>query len=198
MLLHPASLILAWIAAAIALQQASLAGLAATAVIVAPAVFFLAPQRAWRMIKRSRWLLLSLALLFVFATPGEYVSPIPGVTREGLELAAEHLLRLALLLLLLALLLERVDTARLMSGMYLLLSPAARLGFDRAQAVVRLMLVLDYVEGAGGATHWRDWLTVPAESTPIPLRLPVIRLGNSDYLLVAVALAALLGVLFLA
>ncbi len=197
MLLHPASLIFAWIAAAIALQQASLAGLAATAVVMAPAALFIAPQRAWRMIKRSRWLLLSLAVLFVFATPGEYVSPIPGVTREGLELAAEHLLRLALLLTLLALLLERLDTARLMSGMYLLLSPAARLGFNRAQAVVRLMLVLDYVEGAGGATHWRDWLAVPVESTPLPLRLPIIRLGNSDFLVVF-AVVALICFLFLA
>jgi hypothetical protein len=194
-MLHPASLLFVWIAAAVALQQANLGALVAVAVLVAPVAFFLAPARALRMVRRSRWLLLSLAVLFVFATPGEYVSPLPGVTREGLELAVEHLLRLTLLLLLLALLLERLDTARLMSGMYLLLAPAARIGFDRDKAVIRLMLVLEYVEGADGDTHWRDWLAPPVDTTPIPLHLPILRLCTRDYLTLAAAAGALIGLL---
>jgi hypothetical protein len=197
-MLHPASLLFAWIAAAVALQQASMAGLTVAALVVAPAAFALARARAWRMLRRSRWLLLSLAVLFVFATPGEYVSALPSVTREGLELAAQHLLRLMLLLLLLALLLERLDTARLMSGMYLLLGPAALLGFDRTKAVVRLMLVLEYVEGAEGDTRWRDWLAPPVDATPLPMRLPVLRLGSSDYLLLILVVGALIGLLLVA
>jgi hypothetical protein len=190
-MLHPASLLFVWIAAAVALQQASLAGLGEVTVVVAPAAFALARLRAWRMIRRSRWLLLSLAVLFVFATPGEYVSPIPGVTREGLELAAEHILRLTLLLLLLSLLLERLDTARLMSGMYLLLAPAALVGFDRAKAVVRLMLVLEYVEGADGDIHWRDWLAPPVDAKPVQMHLPMLRLGTGDYLMIILVAGAL-------
>lgn len=211
---HPASLIVVWIAAAVGLQQAGLGALSSAAAIIIPIAFTLAPLRAWRLIRRSRWLLLSLSVLFVFATPGEYVSSIPGVTWEGLQLAAEHLLRLALLLLLLALLLEQLDNAQLMSGMYLLLMPAAAVGFDRAKAVVRLMLVLEYVEGADGTgstnctnstnganntkdakveTHWRDWLAPPSETAPLPLRLPLLRLHNADYAMLAMVAVALAG-----
>jgi hypothetical protein len=210
---HPASLIVVWIAAAVGLQQVSLGGLLVVAAVVIPMAFTLAPLRAWRLIRRSRWLLLSLSVLFVFATPGEYVSPIPGVTREGLQLAAEHLLRLALLLLLLSLLLEKLDNARLMSGMYLLLMPVAAVGFDRAKAVVRLMLVLEYVQGANVAnvtndtngakdakigTHWREWLAPPAETAPIPLRLPLLRLRKLDYVMLVMVAAALAGLLLIA
>ncbi len=192
---HPASLLLAWVGAAIALQQLSLPGLGAALALLLPFVLVVAPKRGWRMIRRSRWLLLSLAVLFVFGTPGEIVPALPWATWEGIAFAAEHVLRLVLLLLLLALLLQRLETDRLMAGLYLLLAPAAAIGFDRGAAVARLMLVLDYVQGDTGDTHWRQWLEHPVEPDPAPLRLPVMRLAPTDYAAMALLTLGLGGAL---
>jgi hypothetical protein len=179
-ILHPASLLLAWVAAAVALQQLPLSGLLFAAVWIVPFAMLLAPLRAWHMIRRSRWLLLSLALLFAFGTPGRVLPPIPWLTIEGLQLAAEHLLRLSLLLLLLALLLQRLQLGRLMSGLFLLLAPLAPLGFDRRKAVARLTLVIDYVESDQAKT-WRDWLAPAAEPAPAPVALALTPIGGADY-----------------
>jgi hypothetical protein len=190
---HPASQLLAWVGAAVALQELSLAGLLVALAMVLPFALALAGGRLWRMVRRSRWLFLSLAVLFVFGSPGEYLPALPGATREGLQLASEHILRLFLLLQLLALLLQRLAVDRLMGGLYLLLAPAAWVGFDRAQAVARLMLVLDYVQGDDGETHWRDWLTPPPEAAPMPLTLPVRKLHGIDYAVLVLLTAGVLG-----
>ncbi len=179
-MLHPASLLLAWVGAAVAFQELTLVGLAVSFVLLLPIVVAIAPRRSWRVVRRSRWLFLSLALLAVFATPGELLPLLPGATREGIEFGAEHVLRLLLLLMLLGLLLERLETGRLMTGMYLLLAPAAAVGFDRAKAVARLMLVLEFVQSDDGATPWREWLAPAADGDPAPLRLAVQPLHGVD------------------
>jgi hypothetical protein len=60
------------------------------------------------------------------------------------------------------------------------------------------MLVLEYVEGAGKETHWRDWLAPPTETTPLPLRLRVMQLGSGDYFLLVAVTGALIGFLVVA
>jgi hypothetical protein len=191
-MLHPASLLLGWISAAISLQQLSLSGLALAALAVVPLALAMAPRRSAHMIRRSRWLLASLALLFAFGTPGRVIPGLSWLTIDGLQLAGEHLLRLVLLLLLLALLLERLQVDRLMSGLFLLLAPLELLGFDRQKAVARLMLVIDLVENDHGR-HWRDWLKPGEEPPPPALTLRTAYVRGADYavvLLLALGLAA--------
>jgi hypothetical protein len=193
-ILHPVSLLLAWVAAAVALQHLSSSGLFFAAVVIVPCVALLANARAWQMLRRSRWLLLSLALLFAFGTPGRLMPPIPWLTREGLDLAVEHVLRLGLLLLMLALLLQRLELDRLMSGLFLLLAPLAPFGFDRRKAVARLMLVIDYVQ-SGHGKKWRDWLAPGSAAAPAPLALALTPLRYADYATIALlAMAVFLGV----
>jgi hypothetical protein len=75
------------------------------------------------------------------------------MTREGLEQGAEQIGRLLILLLSLSLLHERLGNQGLMTGLYWLL----KLFSWRDVTVVRLMLVLEYVEEKSSVSAWRQW-----------------------------------------
>ena len=126
-----------------------------------PLSLLLAGRRTRMLIRRTRWLLLSIAVLFVLASPGERLPGAigeVGITYDGLQLAAEHVLRLLLLLASLALLHEHLGNEGLIAGLHWLLTPLAGWRGARERVIVRLMLVLDYVETEprGG---WRAWLS---------------------------------------
>ena len=133
--------------------------LARTLVIALAAGF--ARARLGLLLRRARWLIVSLLLLFALATPGVYLLPALGSlspTEEGLRLGVEHALRLMLVLAALALLLESTGVQGLLSGLHGLMRPLACLGIDRGRVAVRLMLVLRYIEQAPPDRHWRQWL----------------------------------------
>lgn len=124
--------------------------------ITSSLAFLLATHRSRQLLWRTRWLLLSLLLLFLFATPGEYLPGLAGqlgITREGLAQGGEQIGRLLILLLSLALLHEHLGNQGLMTGLYWLLQPFAW----RDVTVVRLMLVLEYVEQKSSVAAWRNW-----------------------------------------
>lgn len=157
---HPATLLFAWGIFVALLQPLGAPMLGWIALIVAPLAWVTARRRTAMLIRRTRWLFLSIALLFALATPGQRLPGSAGdigITHDGLLLAAEHILRLALLLASLAAVHERLGTPGMMAGLHWLLAPIARWRTLRERIVVRLMLVLDYVENAPAAT-WRDWL----------------------------------------
>lgn len=159
--LHPATLLLAWGSLVVLLQTLQVAGLAFAALLLLPMSFLFARNRTRMLIRRARWLLLSIAVLFALATPGERLPGVigeVGITYDGLVMAAEHVLRLTLLLASLAVLHERLGNDGLIAGLHWLLGPLAGWRELREKIVVRLMLVLDYVETepSGG---WRGWLT---------------------------------------
>lgn len=123
---------------------------------------WLAARRSRQLLWRTRWLLLSLLLLFLFATPGEYLPGLVGqvgVTYEGLAQGGEQIARLLILLLSLALLHEHLGNQGLMTGLYWLLQPFAW----RDVTVVRLMLVLAYVEQKSSVAAWRQWFADEAD-----------------------------------
>lgn len=188
MTLHPATLLLGWLAAAIALQWLPLPSLVVVALAIFPASGYFAKKRFGLLLRRARWLLLSVAILFALATPGTTL-PEPlgnlGFTTEGCLGAATHVLRLTLLLALLALLLERQTISRLIGGLYLLLAPFART-LDRARIALRLLLVLEYVEAGDRPRHWRDWLDPPPSATEdAAIELDVPHLRVPDYCAIA-------------
>ncbi len=160
---HPATLLVTWIGFALILPAASsglLAGLLIVSLLLAAAF---APVRTLRLIRRSRWLLLSIGVLFLFFSPGEYLPGFAGrigLTYEGIGHSAEQLARLLAILVSLALLHERIGTQGLLAGLYVLLWP---FGWREA-TVVRLMLVLEFVEEKRNA-GWREWL---AQGQPLP------------------------------
>lgn len=206
MTLHPASLLLAWLSLALALQWLALPALLGLAALVFPAALGLAGARFRLLLRRARWLLLSVVVLFALATPGSTLPGVAGqlgITGEGAEMAATHLLRLTLLLGLLAVLLERLGIPALIAGLYALLAPlgASR---RRSQMALRLLLVLEYVEqgraqrGKGTQPGWQYWLAPQGAASALdalndypPIELHAAPLGGIDRLVMLLALFGL-------
>lgn len=176
---HPASLLLLWGAGVVALQWLPLpATLAATLIFMALAAWRCRPL-FFRLLSRSRWLFLTMGLLFLCFTPGIRL-PSPwgelGMTREGLAFALEHMGRLATMVALLALLLTRLSHGGVVAGCYFLLPPIGPLAELRRAIAVRLMLTLESVAGKaeGGRGEWKSLLAAepePDEAVAQSLRL---------------------------
>ena len=104
--IHPVTRIVSLILLAIALQMAQWRGLSLCFGLL---LFGLWQQRGGReffkLLRRARWLLLSILLIYAFATPGEYVGALPdsiAPTYEGLHSGAVQALRLVAMLAALA------------------------------------------------------------------------------------------------
>jgi hypothetical protein len=193
-MLHPATLLFAWGVLAFLLQSLPASALAWVAVIVLPLAWLLARRRSLLLLKRARWLFLSIILLFTLATPGQRLPGSLGdlgVTLDGLLLAVEHVLRLMLLLASLAAIHEHLGTTGMMAGLHWLLLPLARWRSLRERIVVRLMLVLDHVENSP-ATGWRQWLNHDLPG-PDSLDLAIGSLRYADWLSFALLGVGLLG-----
>lgn len=190
---HPATLLTAWSGFALSLSFLPLAALAALAIPLAAAAIVLARRRTFGLLKRARWLFLSIALLFAFATPGLLLPGLwgrIGLTHDGLALAAEHVARLLLLLTSLSLLHEMLGTAGLLSGLYWLLAPLRRAWCERI--VVRLMLVVEFVEGGAGG-GWREWMG-GEDAGPASLALSVRKSRWHDALALILVVALVVAV----
>lgn len=164
MLFHPASLLLLWGAGVVALQQLGLkASLLATGMALVMGWLANRPLLN-RLLFRSRWLFLSMLILFLWSTPGVRL-PAPwgnvGLTWDGLELATEHMSRLAAMLALLAILLSRLDHRAIVSGLYLLLRPLGRFADLRRSMAVRLTLTLEEAAEKNGH-EWKSLLKMPS------------------------------------
>jgi hypothetical protein len=192
---HPASLLLTWAGVALGLQWSHWIWLLPLLIITSLLAFRLAARRSRQLLWRTRWLLISLLLLFLFATPGEFLPGLAGqlgVTREGLVQGGEQIWRLLIMLLSLALLHEHLGNQGLMTGLYWLLQPFAW----RDVTVVRLMLVLEYVEQKSSVSLWRNWFAdeadLPEVVESVTCRLEMQPIGRHDRLLIL-----LLGVVML-
>jgi hypothetical protein len=164
-MLHPASQLLTWVIFALALQCLPLAGVLLATLLVLILALIFARHRSQRLFRRSKWLLLSLGVLFLFATPGEYLPGAwgqLGMTHEGVDLGLEHLGRLSAMLASLALLHELLGTSGFLAACYWWLGP---LPWRRA-TVVRLMLVLEFAEKKQ-QPGWRAWLVSSADPSDV-------------------------------
>lgn len=191
--MHSGLLLLLWMAGLALLQFLPLGGLFVATGICAAAALLLAPRRAWRLLKRVRYLLLAVAVLFAGFTPGEALLvdwPKLSPSREGAMLALEHAARIVAVVLCVALLLERLSADRMVSGIYAILSPFEGRGLPAARVAVRLLLVLRLVEGSA-PKRWQDWLEESDEEPNEVIHVGRERLGWRDAVAVAVFLAAL-------
>lgn len=188
---HPASLILLWLAllAAVATRNGPL--LLLTCLLLTLCALFRAATHLRRLLRRSRWLLLTLCIVFIWMTPGIPLPFIPGASSEGLYLAVEHSARLLLALASLALILQALTPVQLVAGMHSLLTPWRWLGISPDRMAVRLMLTLEEVEAARDI----DAQAGKAESVPADiLRLPQANAGISDVVLGLASFALLMTI----
>ena len=120
-------------------------------------------QRGSGLVRRARWLLLSLLVVFSWGIPGDPLwNGALSPTYEGLFEGLTHLGRLVLVLMAVAAFLEAMSLQDLLAATHALLGPLRRLGFDPDRSVVRLMLVLRYVETLPRPRDWRALLDLPA------------------------------------
>ncbi|MDO9227099.1 MAG: hypothetical protein Q8M09_13365 [Pseudomonadota bacterium] len=128
--MHPASRILIYLLAALAIPGLPFF-LLPMLLLLALSVDFLRPssRQPWRLIWRTRWLLLVLLLGYAYSLPGEPAMAWLGAaspTQEGLLRGGQQALSLLVLLLWLDVLVLRLPTATLMAGVYTLLRPFTR------------------------------------------------------------------------
>lgn len=183
-----------WGGWAVAVEIAAPLPLGLLAVVLTTAfVFSAVRQRARRLLRRTRWLLLVLFVAYALSLPGSPLFPAwtwASPTVEGIETGAWRVLRLVMLVAGLAVLLATTERNQLIYGLYVLARPLARLGFDRRAFAVRLGLVLDYADAPPPA-NWREAFVSAREDdgSPARLLLPAQNWQTRDS---AVILAALL------
>ena len=158
---HPATRVVAWLALLISVQCLRGASLALTCLLL-PLFGWRALRRGGRLVWRARWLLLSLVVVFAWGTAGE---PLPDFwwapTLEGLQEALQHLGRMLLVLFFVGGFLEFTPMADLLAAAHVLLHPFRCLGLEPERGVVRLMLVLRYVETLPRPRDWKSLLEAP-------------------------------------
>lgn len=162
--MHPAACLLAWLLLVISVQYLAWPFAVALGGMLALGGFGLL-RRWWKLLRRARWLLVSLFLILAYGAAGEALFDLPWMpTDVGVTEAAVHVLRLVVLLGSLAWLFERVDRPRLLAGIWALARPLAGMGVDVAPAVVRLALVFELIEESPPQGGWRQFL---AEADPV-------------------------------
>lgn len=201
-ILNPAVQIYIWLCLALAIQILNgellviVAGLTIVLAIRICAVRFLI------MLRRTRWILFSILLIYAFASPGEALWSQLGAFSPVIDGVAEGLLQLLRLITVLAglsILLTLLALTQLIAGIYTLLRPLTFLGFSRDRIAVRLALTLRYAERAISetASNWREsieQLLAPVQAEQGEIELQVGHFIRLDWLLVVASSVALMGV----
>lgn len=138
-------------------------------------VFILRIKSFLGMLKRMRWLFLSILVLYAFGTPGELVPQFPtnlAPSYEGIGLGLQQIGKLMIALAALSILLANSSREQLMLGLYMLLKPLEHLGLNVEKFAARLLLTLNYVEDMASEDNHQfsfrqlDEIHVDVESLP--------------------------------
>jgi len=192
---HPAAQILTWCLLVVSMQVLTLDILFAPVALILFCAFVISRHKLIQLVRRTRWIMLSLLLIYAYSTPGEALPESFGVfgpTREGLIDGTLQLARLLAALAGLAILLERLHRQQLIAGLYTLFAPLQWLGLSRERLAVRLALTLHYAEAAmlRETRSWQDALRglfEPHGETARHMELPLYRFSAQDALLLVVS-----------
>ena len=191
---HPATQIFIWMMLSLQVQTLSPVYLFSLVPIVMLIAFKMHTRRFFNLLRRSRWILISLLAIYLFATPGQsmWEMPyLPSPTFEGLQEGLMQLGRLISVIAGLSILLTLLSREQLIAGIYGLLYPLHYLGISRERIAIRLALTLHYAEDAmrDTANDWQSAITTALQdnkmqSAHIELHLqPTIRLDRLLWML---------------
>jgi len=152
--LHPAAALLACLTAIVVIQFLGWPGLA----LAFPVVMLTARESLSRwpyLLRRMRWLLMSVWLILAYGTSGDAIFNVAWLpTHEGVLEATLHVARLGLMLGCLAWLFSSLGHQGLLAALH----PLARLGITSERLVVRLALVMQNLQTELPKGAWRDML----------------------------------------
>lgn len=155
--MHPSVILSIWLFAVLLAQVMPVVALAAIDLLAFGFCSETARRHFLQLLRRSRWILLTLLLTFLLLTPGERLWADYPLSKEGLLSGAEHLLRLLSVLLAVAWLVGGRSEEWLLSALWGLLS---HFRGDRAKTlIVRLALTLRYAAGQSERHSWRSMLS---------------------------------------
>lgn len=195
--MHPSTRLVVWLLMLL-LSQGMDDLLLMAAILLLPLFGRSVLSRCWQLAWGARWLFLSLFVILAWGGIGEAAWNGPmAPSREGLLDASTHVGRLLMVLMAVAVLREWMSTADLLTGIHRLLEPMRRCGLDSDRGLVRLLLVLNYIETMPRPRDWRMLLDVPAGSSSEVFELVDHPLSSRDYLIIAFALVAAGPLLYL-
>ena len=201
-LTHPALQIYIWICLALLTQILHGYSLMLLAGILVALAFTLCRERFFFLLRRTRWILLSVLIIYAYSSPGNALWPHLGAfspVAEGVVGGLMQISRLATMLAGLSILLTLLTHAQLVSSLYTLSAPLSYLGLARERIAVRLALTMQYAETAmqDTANNWRgsiEHMLAPVQAEPGFIELHDAPFSRSDWILFAIVSLALIGV----
>jgi hypothetical protein len=188
--LHPTTCLVAWLLSLVAVQGLQ-GSLLAVAFLVPPLFGRLALQRAIRLAWGARWLFLSLFVILAWGRAGEPVwGGAMAPSAEGLSEALTQVGRLLLVLMAVAVLRQRLSVPEFLTAAHRLLWPLRRCGVDTDRGIVRVLLVLQYLETTPRPRDWRRLLDVPEVSSSEVFELRDRHFPGRDYLIIGLLLVS--------
>ena len=163
--IHPAVLVTAGFFCIALIQVLQSVWLALGVLVCVAGATSLAWIKFQTVIRRLRFIVIAIVLLFAWQTPGTLVFPVLqgwSPTYDGLRLALEPLGRLLASVGVVSIMLARVGVGDWMSSLYVMASPLRVLGFAPERFAVRLRLVLEYVE-----SRELNWKTCVAAASAV-------------------------------
>ncbi len=150
--MHPVIKIVSFLVIALFLARAGLYSVLLTLIFLLS--FYLGGIRfslvpVWQMLRRMRWLFISILVTYLWFTPGVPLIPSLEAYSPTVEGAASGLLRVAALFLivtLVSLLLQTTTREELVGAIRWLATPLALLRVDRERLALRIILILDSVD----------------------------------------------------
>ncbi|MGB8146906.1 MAG: hypothetical protein WCF00_00835 [Azonexus sp.] len=188
--MHPSSALLVSLIAIVVIQFLGLAGLALVLAVLLAARS--AAAGWWQLLRRMRWLLLSVWLILAYGVSGDALFDLAWMpTHEGAREATLHVARLILMLGTLAWLFAVLGKRGLLVALQSLLHPLSRFGIRSERLVVRLSLVMQNLQVELPRGAWRNMLDGNAGPVagPETLRVEVPPWQVADYLVCFAALA---------
>lgn len=198
--LHPAVQLFAWMALVISVQILSPLLVFLFCALLTLSAFKLSGERFAQLLRKTRWIAVSLLLIYAYTSPGELLWAQLGILSPVYEGVIQGLLQLARLIIVLAglaILLTQLTQSQLISGLYTWLKPLDFLGGARKRAAIRLALTLSYADHAlNDMANWKDNLEhmiAPQRSSAGSVELTVKNWTKSDYLAIVLITLVLLG-----
>lgn len=198
---HPAAQIMTWCLLVATMQALAFGTLLITAGLILLCALVISGHKFIQLLRRTRWIMLSLLLVYAYSTPGQPLLDAFGMygpTREGLTDGVLQLTRLLAALAGLAILLDRLHRQQLIAGLYTLFAPLQWVGLSRERFAVRLALTLHYAEVAmlRGTHTWQDALRATQDrgqrtADRGQMDLPLSRFAVADALLLSGSLLVL-------